>query len=62
MAWKSSSGRPQVREQRDKWVVRIDGIDTASGKEPAGSARYLRVQARCDEGSDGVRCAARDRG
>ena len=31
MAWKPS-GQPQVRQQRDKWVVRIDGIDTESGK------------------------------
>ncbi len=23
---------PTVRKQRDKWVVRIDGIDTATGK------------------------------
>ena len=30
MAWKPT-GRPVVRQQRDRWVVRIDGIDTASG-------------------------------
>ena len=31
MAWKAT-GRPTVRKQRDKWVVRVDGIDTATGK------------------------------
>ena len=31
MAWKPM-GRPTVREQRGKWVVRIDGVDTESGK------------------------------
>jgi hypothetical protein len=30
MAWKPT-GRPTVRRQRDKWVVRVDGIDTVSG-------------------------------
>ena len=27
----SLSGQPHVRSQRDKWVVRIDGIDTETG-------------------------------
>jgi integrase len=31
MAWKAT-GQPTVRKQRDKWVVRIDGIDTTTGK------------------------------
>lgn len=31
MAWKMT-GQPTVRKQRDKWVVRVDGIDTATGK------------------------------
>ena len=31
MAWKPT-GQPTVRKQRDKWVVRVDGIDTATGK------------------------------
>ncbi len=31
MSWKAI-GEPTVRKQRDKWVVRIDGIDTATGK------------------------------
>ncbi len=31
MGWKAT-GAPTVRKQRDKWVVRIDGIDTATGK------------------------------
>jgi integrase len=31
MAWKPT-GHPTVRRQRDKWVVRLDGIDTETGK------------------------------
>jgi integrase len=31
MGWKATGG-PTVRRQRDKWVVRVDGIDTATGK------------------------------
>jgi len=31
MAWKAT-GQPTVRKQRDKWVVRIDGIDTRTGQ------------------------------
>ena len=30
MAWKAT-GQPTVRKQRDKWVVRVDGIDTVTG-------------------------------
>lgn len=30
MAWKQTS-HPTVQKQRDKWVVRVDGIDTVSG-------------------------------
>ena len=31
LAWKPM-GRPTVREQRNKWIVRIDGVDTETGK------------------------------
>jgi integrase len=31
MAWKAT-GQPTVRKQRDKWVVRVDGIATSTGK------------------------------
>ncbi len=31
MGWKAT-GQPTVRKQRDKWVVRVDGIDTETGK------------------------------
>ena len=31
MAWKAT-GQPTVRKQRDKWVVRVDGIGTSTGK------------------------------
>ena len=30
MSWKSV-GNPTVRQQRGKWVVRVDGLDTATG-------------------------------
>lgn len=32
MAWKPT-GQPTVRQQRDKWVVRVDGIDTETGRK-----------------------------
>ena len=31
MGWKAT-GHPTVRKQRDKWTVRVDGIDTETGK------------------------------
>jgi integrase len=31
MGWKTS-GRPMVRKQRDEWVVRVNGINTETGK------------------------------
>ncbi len=31
MAWKQT-GQPTVQKQRDKWVVRVDGIDTETGR------------------------------
>jgi hypothetical protein len=31
MGWKAS-GQPTVRQQRDKWVVRVDSIDTETGR------------------------------
>src|SRR5262245_293028 len=31
MGWKAT-GAPLVRRQRERWVVRVDGIDTVTGK------------------------------
>ncbi len=31
MGWKAT-GRPTVRKQRDRWVVRVDGIDSGTGR------------------------------
>ena len=31
MAWKAT-GQPTVRQQREKWVVRVDGLDTETGR------------------------------
>ena len=31
MGWRMT-GRPTVRQQRGKWVVRVDDVDTATGK------------------------------
>ena len=39
-------GRPTVREQRNKWVVRIDGVDTETGKvRPRQLATYTSKRA-----------------
>jgi integrase len=41
MGWKAT-GQPTVRKQRDKWVVRVDGIDTTTGKHtPKQLGTYL---------------------
>ena len=32
MAWKAT-GAPAVRKQRGRWVVRIDGLDTETGRK-----------------------------
>ncbi len=63
MAWKAT-GRPTVRKQRDKWVVRVDGIDTATGRHRPRqlgtypSQRSAQVAAREARAED----AAADRG
>lgn len=45
MLWKPS-GRPMVRQQRDKWVVRIDGTDTELGKtRPRQLGTYTSTRA-----------------
>ena len=31
MAWKAT-GQPLVRRQRERWVVRVDGIETTTGR------------------------------
>ena len=31
MAWKQS-GQPTIQQQRGKWVARVEGIDTETGK------------------------------
>ena len=55
MAWKAT-GQPTVRKQRDKWVVRVDGIDTATGKHRPRqlgtytSQRSAQAAARNDAG------------
>ena len=40
MGWKAT-GRPAVRRQRERWVVRVDGIDTETGaKRPRQLGTY----------------------
>ena len=47
MGWKAT-GQPTVRKQRDKWVVRVDGIDTATAVIPnAGSVSHQARTKRC---------------
>lgn len=44
MAWKQTS-HPTVQQQRDKWVVRVDGIDTVSGaRKPRQLGTYRSRQ------------------
>jgi hypothetical protein len=61
MAWKST-GRPTVRQQRDKWVVRMDGIDTETGRHrPRQLGTYASrrsAQAAATSFAAGVRWAA----
>ena len=45
MGWKAT-GAPTVRKQRDKWVVRVDGIDTATGKHRPRQLGTYAVAAR----------------
>ena len=43
--------QPTVRKQRDKWVVRVDGIDTATGKHRPRQLGTYAVAARRPGGS-----------
>jgi integrase len=57
MGWKAT-GQPTVRKQRDKWVVRVDGIDTATGKHRPrqlgtyASQRTASIAARAGRAED----------
>jgi integrase len=45
MAWKTT-GHPTVRRQREKWVVRVDGIDTVTGRRrPRQLGSYSSLRA-----------------
>jgi integrase len=60
MAWRAT-GDPTVRQQRGKWVVRVDGVDTATGKSrprqvgtyPSRRAAQRAVAALVAEGGSG---------
>lgn len=43
MGWKAT-GTPTVRKQRDKWVVRVDGIDTETGRHRPKQLGTFRSQ------------------
>lgn len=43
MGWKAT-GTPTVRKQRDKWVVRVDGIDTETGRHRPRQLGTFRSQ------------------
>jgi hypothetical protein len=48
MAWKQG-GHPTVQKQRDKWVVRVDGLDTETGRRrPRQIGTYSSVP-RCGD-------------
>ena len=44
-AWQPTA-RPMVRQQREKRVVRVDGIDTETGHAPSTTAWHLRRSAQ----------------
>lgn len=60
MGWKAT-GQPTVRRQRGKWVVRLDGIDTESGRRrprqlgtyPSQRAARAAAAEFAAEGADG---------
>ena len=58
MAWKPT-GQPTVRRQRDRWVVRVDGIDTETGKHRPRQLGTLRLAAVGAGGRIGVRRSRR---
>ena len=60
MSWKAV-GQPTVRKQRDKWTVRIDGIDTATGKERPRQIGTYASQQRARRGARVPRQRARHR-
>ena len=60
MAWKPT-GHPAVRRQRDKWVVRVDGIDTVTGKRRPRQLGTLRLAARGAQRGGVVHGSGRDR-
>ena len=49
MGWKAT-GQPTVRQQRDKWVVRVDGIDTETGRVRPRQIGYVCVSSVCHGG------------
>ena len=54
LAWKPT-GRPTVRQQRDKWVVRVDGIDTETGKHRPRQLGTFAIATLGPGRGDGVR-------
>lgn len=54
MAWKAT-GQPTVRKQRDKWVVRVDGIDTSTGKHRPRQLGTFASQRSALAGARGIR-------
>src|SRR5207244_4272061 len=62
MGWKAT-GDPIVRQQRSKWVVRVDGIDTETGRHrprqlgtyPSRRAAHTAARAATAEGRSAER-------
>ena len=45
VCWKAT-GQPTVRKHREKWTVRIEGIDTETGnRRPRQIGTYVRIAA-----------------
>jgi integrase len=54
MAWKAT-GRPTVQRHRDRWVVRVDGIDTESGRRrPRQLGTYASQRAARNAAADAI--------
>jgi integrase len=54
MGWKAT-GRPTVQRHRDRWVVRVDGIDTESGRRrPRQLGTYPSQRAARNAAADAI--------
>ena len=53
MGWKAT-GQPTVRKQRDKWAVRLNGIDTETGRHRPRQLGTYASQWSARTAADGI--------